>query len=485
MIQQKENFPLTNWEIVSVNPAEKNWTWKDIFCLWGNSFQTLIGFSLIASLYLAYDLNTGAVLVGSLIASLLIYYFTNLIGKPSQKHGLPFPVLLRTSMGVNGARYVSLTRGIVGIFMFGVQTFFISKSLGYLVRIAIYSYDKNLLDKELLLFFFMGMNIIDLFCLLLSLLIQFWLFSKSQSINRWFINFSALFVYFGLSLFLIIIVSENFDDIFNNLKLSLNFDNFFAKKNVIPIITVAGTIFAYFSILVANFGDYSRYVKNEDELNKGNFSIIINLIIFSFLSITIVKGSDIILANKMIEVKQLLTNPTDIIGKINNNFLTIVAIIFILFASASTNLIANYIPSQNSLINYLPKSLNIKSTGFFIIFLSFFIGIFWLPVLSQIGILSFIDTIGGFLGPIFGIMIADYYLIRKKNISIKDIFSSISSSSYYFTRGWHLKGIYSLFLGFIFSAATIWNNELMYLKSFSWLIGASISWITYYLLVSK
>ena len=57
MIQQKENFQLKNWEIVSVNPNDKNWNWKDLFCFWGNNIQSVIGFSLIASLYLVYDLN--------------------------------------------------------------------------------------------------------------------------------------------------------------------------------------------------------------------------------------------------------------------------------------------------------------------------------------------------------------------------------------------------------------------------------------------
>mgnify|MGYP003323406833 CR=1 FL=1 len=153
-------------------------------------------------------------------------------------------------------------------------------------------------------------------------------------------------------------------------------------------------------------------------------------------------------------------------------------------STASTNLIANYVPSQNTLLNFFPQSLNLKSSGIIILILGFLIGIFWVPVLSQIGILSFVDTIGAFFGPISGIMIADYYLIRNKHISNKDIFSSISGSSYFYSNGWQIKGIYALFIGFIFSAATIWNSDLIFLHSFSWLIGAFVSWITYYLLAS-
>ena len=485
MIQQKENFSLRNWEIVSVNPAEKNWTWKDLFCFWGNGVQNIIGFSLITSLYLIYDLNAIVVFIGTLAASLLVYFFSNLIGKPSQKHGLPFPVILRTSMGVNGARYVALLRGLVGIFMFGVQTFFISKSIGYLLRILLYKIDSNILNNDIFFTFFMGLDLIDGVSLLLTLLIQFLIFSNGINTNRLFINFSALFVYFGLILFLIVILSEHYNELLSSFKLTLNTDNAISRNNLIPFLTVTGTMFAYFSILIVNFGDFSRYVKNEKELNKGNLSLILNLLLFSFLSVFIVLGADIILVKNLIQVDKLLTNPTDIIGKFDNTFLTTIALLFIFFATTSSNLIANYIPSQNTLLNFLPKNLSLKSSGILIIFISFFVSLFWLPVLSQIGILSMIDTIGSFFGPISGVIIADFYLIRNKKIINKDIFSSLSTGTYYYSNGWQIKGVYSILIGFIFSSATIWNVNLNFLQSFSWIIGALISWLTYYLLASK
>ena len=103
---------------------------------------------------------------------------------------------------------------------------------------------------------------------------------------------------------------------------------------------------------------------------------------------------------------------------------------FIVVASLSTNLIANYIPSQNTLLNFAPKNLNLKSSGLLILLLGLLISVFWLPILSQIGILSFIDTIGSFFGPLFGLIVCDYYLIKKGNIINKDIFSSKPGSAY-------------------------------------------------------
>ena len=203
MIQQKEKFQLTNWEIVSVNPVDKNWNWKDFFCYWAINIQSIIGFSLITSLYILYDLNFVVVFAGTLIASILICFFSNLIGKPSQRHGIPFVVFLRTSVGLSAAKYFGMLRGLVGIFFFGVQTYFISKSILYLIRIALFTFDKNLLDQEIFLLFFMGLNIIDWTAILFSFIIQYWLFTKGQYFIRSLINFSGIFVYFGLIFFLI------------------------------------------------------------------------------------------------------------------------------------------------------------------------------------------------------------------------------------------------------------------------------------------
>ena len=474
-----------NWELVSVNPNNKIWNWKDFFCFWGSNIQSIIGFSLIASLYIVYQLNFFVVLTGCIIGSLLVYFFSNLIGKPSQKHGIPFPVFLRLSMGVYGARYVAILRGLVGVFMFGIQAYFISKSIGYLIRISLFSIDSAILDKDIFLLFFMGLNTIDWLSLIFALWIQYLLFSNGQRFIKAIINFSTLFVYLGLIIFFMILISENYNEIKNSFNDLFQNNDVYNKENLIALLSVAGTFFAYFSIVIVNFGDFSRYAKNESEVNKGNLSLFLNLIIFSFLAIFLVLGSSVVFEKNLIPVDRILTNPTDIIGKFDNTYLTFIALLFILVASASTNLIANYIPSQNSIINFFPNKSSLRSSGLIIVFLGLIFAVFWDPILSKVGILSFIDTIGSFFGPIAGVMLIDYYFIKNKKVINKDIFSSNKDGAYYYSGGWQIKSIYSLFIGFIFASATIWNAELSFLQPFSWIIGAVFSSITYYLLASK
>jgi NCS1 family nucleobase:cation symporter-1 len=143
------------------------------------------------------------------------------------------------------------------------------------------------------------------------------------------------------------------------------------------------------------------------------------------------------------------------------------------------------VPAQNSLLNFFPNKLNLRTSSYIIVIFGFIIGIFWLPLLSQIGILSFVDTFASFFGPLFGVMIIDYYAVKKSNLDNKNIFSSEHDGAYFYSNGWHIKAIYSLVLGFIFAASTIWNENLMNFHSYSWLIGAFISSLTYYLLASR
>jgi NCS1 family nucleobase:cation symporter-1 len=483
--QPKVKYSLSNWDLVTVNPNYKTWDWKDLFCFWGVNVQSIIGFSLIASLYTIYSLSTFVVFFGTILGSILVYFFSNLIGKPSQKYGLPFSVLLRSSLGFKGAEFFGLIRSIVGIFMFGVQTYFLSKITGYLIRIIIFSVDDTLLDQEIFLIFLLGLNIIDWVSFIIVIIFQTLMFSVGAQFNKKLVNYSAVIVYSGILLFFfavllsdVKITAKAFIDI-------LDFNNFLNSNNIAPILTVAGTIFAYFSIIIISFGDFSRHIKSEDDLKKGNLSLILNLIIFSFFAVFIVIGSDAFLNQKFEDLDRIFTNPTDIIGKFDNIQITIIALFFIIVASASTNLVANFIPSQYSLINFSPKNLTLKSASYTISVIGFLIGIFWLTVLSQIGILSFVDTLGSFFGPIFGLMVADYYLIKDKNISNKDIYLADAESVYYFSKGWHIKAVYSLVIGFIFSSSTIWNINLMFLQSYAWIIGALVTLITYYLLAKK
>ena len=95
------------------------------------------------------------------------------------------------------------------------------------------------------------------------------------------------------------------------------------------------------------------------------------------------------------------------------------------------------------------------------------------------------DNLAAFFGPVFGIVIADYYFIKKQKINHKELFYPKENSDYIYSSGWNFKAIYSLIIGFIFSSSTMWNVNLTNLETFGWIIGAFVSYIIYYLLSIK
>jgi len=106
--------------------------WFEIFNVWSNDIQSLFGYTLAATLFISYGLNGWAVFAGILLAGFIVMGLVNLSGKPSVLYGVPYPVIARISMGVKGAKFPALVRGIVAIFWYGVQTYFASTALALL-----------------------------------------------------------------------------------------------------------------------------------------------------------------------------------------------------------------------------------------------------------------------------------------------------------------------------------------------------------------
>ena len=193
-----------------------------------------------------------------------------------------------------------------------------------------------MLDHEIFLTFLLGLNIIDWISILLVIVFQTMLFSIGIQSNKKLINYSAIIVYAGMIIFFLTVFLSDVKTTTQAFSNILNFENFLKQNNILPLITVAGTIFAYFSIVIVSFGDFTRYVNNKRDLTKGNLSLILNLIIFSFFSIAIVVGSDVFLNKKFQDFDRIFTNPIDIIGKFTNLQITIAVMVIIIIGLQDT-----------------------------------------------------------------------------------------------------------------------------------------------------
>merc|ERR1711991_273526 len=115
--------------------------------------------------------------------------------------------------------------------MFGIQTYFLSKAVVYLIRIGIFSYDTSFLDKDIFLLFFLGLNIIDWFAITIVMIIQGFLFSNGMAFNRKLIKFSAIAVYLGIIVFFFLILLSDVKFTSNAFINSFKYSNFIDKSN--------------------------------------------------------------------------------------------------------------------------------------------------------------------------------------------------------------------------------------------------------------
>jgi NCS1 family nucleobase:cation symporter-1 len=173
-------------------------------------------------------------------------------------------------------------------------------------------------------------------------------------------------------------------------------------------LAVFSIMVGYFAAVVVNFGDFARFVKSEDEMKKGNlYGLVGNVILFSFITLMITGGTIALFG-------ELIAQPTDMVAKIDNTLLTIVAAFAFFAATVGINMVANFIPPAYDLANLMPSKINFRMGGLITAGFGFVIGALWVSVITKMGMFPFVNTLGAILAPVFGIMITDYYIVKKQ-----------------------------------------------------------------------
>ena len=231
---------------------------------------------------------------------------------------------------------------------------------------------------------------------------------------------------------------------------------------------------AYFAAVVINYGDFARFVKSERQMRIGNFlGLPVSLAIFSLIALVITAGTVVVFG-------ETLTNPTDIVARIDNVTLTVVAAITFFAATVGINLVANFIPPAYDIANLAPARISARTGGFITAVIAFFIGALWVAFISEVGIAAFVDTLGAALAPLYGIIVADYYLVRRQHLDLQQLFSTERSGIYHFNAGWNRKAMIAFGVSALFSVASVWVPGLESLSGFAWLLGALFGGVLHY-----
>ncbi len=470
LIIAKRDPSLYNADLAPIEKKDRKWGAFAIFNVWANDVQSLFGYTLAASLFLTYGLNGWAVFAAILLAGFIVMWLVNLMGKPSVEYGIPFPVMARASMGVRGANFPAMVRATVAIFWYGAQTYFASTAVSLLL---------NSLLGESGGALFLGMTGIDWVSFLFVWSFQIWLFWNGIDWITKFLNWAGPFVYLVMIILAVIIWSRAGSSLFSNLGDIFKGTGTYEGGTLSAFFAIVGTMLAYFAAVVINYGDFSRFVKTEGQMKKGNlWGLPGNIAFFSLITLIVTAGTVSVFG-------EALTNPIDIISKVNSLPLTIIAAIMFFAATVGINLVANFIPPAYDLANLMPDKIGFRTGGLITSAFALVIGGLWVSTISRMGIFNFVNTLGAILAPVYGIMIVDYYMIRNGKLDIQQLFSADLSGMYYYDNGWNKKAMIAFALAAIFSIATVWIPDLGFLSGFSWVFGAVLGAALYYMLMKK
>jgi len=462
---------LYNKDLAPTDKKKKNWGWFEIFNVWANDVQSLFGYTLAASLFLTYGLNGWAVFLAILLAGFFIMWLVNLSGKPSVKLGVPYPVFARASMGVIGANFPAMVRGIVAMFWYGAQTYFASTAVALLLR-ALSGSDGGG-DT------FLGMDGIDWISFIFVAGFQIYLFWQGIDLIRKFLNFAGPAVYAVMIILMLTIWVKAGGGLLSEVGNIFSGVGSYEGGAFAAFLLVFGTMVAYFAAVVINFGDFARFVKNEKEMRKGNlWGLPGNIFLFSFIALMVTAGTVSVFG-------ETLTNPTEMVARVGHLGLTIIAAFAFFAATIGINMVANFIPPAYDLANLIPSKINFRTGGLITSIVGFIIGAFWVSVISNIGMFPFVNTLGAILAPVYGIMIVDYYVIKNQRLDVNQLFSTKKGGKYYYDNGWNQKAFVAWAIAGLFSVLTVWHPALSGLGGYAWIIGAALGTVLHLMMSGK
>jgi NCS1 family nucleobase:cation symporter-1 len=351
-------------------------------------------------------------------------------------------------MGVFGANFPAMARGLVAMFWYGAQTYAASTAVALLITAITGNPGSEM---------FLGMTGVMWVSFIFVSAFQVYLFWQGIDLIRKFLNFAGPAVYVVMILLMITIWSKvggnllsEVGNIFSSGERSGGFEGLGTFGAFLAVFSI---MVGYFAAVVVNFGDFARFVKNEDEMKKGNlYGLVGNVILFSFITLMITGGTIALFG-------ELIAQPTDMVAKIDNTLLTIVAAFAFFAATVGINMVANFIPPAYDLANLMPSKINFRMGGLITAGFGFVIGALWVSVITKMGMFPFVNTLGAILAPVFGIMITDYYIVKNQKIDVDALFKE-GKGKYWYNDGFNIKAMVAWILSGYVAIGSVWPNIL-------------------------
>ncbi|MGP9607902.1 NCS1 family nucleobase:cation symporter-1 [Glutamicibacter sp. 363] len=457
---------LYNEDLAPTTRTGRTWNSYSIFTLWANDVHSLGNYAFAIGLF-ALGMSGWQILGALGIGAILLFALLTLSGFMGEKTGVPFPVMSRIAFGVNGAQIPALLRGAVAIAWFGIQTFLASQVLSVMV-IALAPSAVGLQQTS-----FLGLDTLGWICFVSLWAIQLVIVSYGMEMIRKYEAFAGPVI---LVTFLALAIWMLFESGFN-----VSMSTGEAKSGLDMWVGIFGAAALWVSIygtFVLNFCDFTRGATSKNAIVRGNFfGIPLNMLFFGAI-VVVLTGTQFSINGTII------TSPSDVVEAIPNTLLLVLASGALLILTIAVNLMANFVAPTYALTNLFPKRLNFRAAAL----ISGFIGMVILPwnLYNPPEIINyFLGGLGALLGPLFGIIMADYWLVRRARINVLDLYRTNPEGTYYFTRGVNFRAVAALAISSVIALLLAFLPALHVIGPFAWFLGSGAGAVTYLILAKR
>ncbi len=467
---------LINEDLAPVPLEKRTWGTWNYAALW-ISMSLCIPTYMLASSLIGGGMNWWQAILTIFLGNSIVLIPMILNGHAGAKYGIPFPVFARASFGTQGANIPAMLRAIVACGWFGIQTWIGGDALYHILK----AWNPSLAEVDTQSLFPQALPMICFFAF--WLLNMFIVYLGVESIRKLLV-FKAIFLPLAALALLAwaITAAKGLGPILEQPS-KLHGSDFW--KYFFPALT--GMV-GFWATLSLNIPDFTRYAKSQKAQISGQaIGLPPSMTLFAFIGVVVTSATPIVYGST-------IWDPVQLAGKFDNKLLVSFAMLAVIISTLATNIAANIVSPANDFANLAPKKINFKTGGY----ITGIIGILifpWKLVADPSGyIFTWLVGYSSLLGPVGGILITDYYFIRKQQLAVDELYSS--KGRYHFSNGFNTSAIIALLAGilpnipgFLVTIKVIAADAVPYwisnLYNYAWFVGFLVSGFIYWLLMKK
>lgn len=441
-------------EDIAPRASVGNWGTWELFAWWMSAWHSLAGYTMAVGL-LVLGITGWQVVIALVLGIVVIYAMSNLMGIAGQRVGVPFPVFARASFGVFGANLPALLRAVVAVFWYGIQTWLASAVVMILVM-KLWPATVPLARGS-----FLGLSALGWICFLVLWAVQLIVLHRGIETVRKLSNFAGPAIWVAMAALAVWTLNRAGWSIDWNYHegSALGLGAAFAATAAAVFITVA-----YMAGPMLNFADFTRLSPSPRAVVRGNgLGLLVNGIAFGVVSVVIALASVKVYG-------KAIGDPIVLMKDIDDPTLLLLTIIVVVIATAGINVILNFVSPAYDISNAAPKHISFRRGGLITAILAIVVTP-WNLYSNPIVVNEFIGGVGALMGPILGIVMIDYYLVRRAQIDADSLFSDAPDGRYYYRRGTNLNSVIALAASGVITLAIAFAPALGALAPFSWPIG--------------